>query len=179
MLRMEILLTEEQIGQKVDELANAISAAYGERSLHVVALLDNGFMFAADLVRRLTCPVLCSFVRVEMRDVVQDGHERRLIEYSPRLNVAGQDVLVVDSVLQTGVTQDHLIQQFYANGASSVRTAVLVDRADERRTALEPDFAGFRLEGRFLVGYGMGQGNRFRHLPHVAAMTPERSSQAV
>ena len=167
---MEILLTEQQIQEKVSELAAAISEAYAASELHVVGLLDNAFMFAADLLRRLTCPVQCSLVRLEMHDVIENGKERRLIAYSPSLVVSGQDVLVVDCVLHTGVTQEHLMDLFRAKGAGSVRSAVLIDKSDERRVPLQPDFCGFKLQAPLLVGYGMGYGARYRNLPYVAKL---------
>lgn len=167
---MEILLTKEQIQQKVGEMAAAISQMYAGRDLHLVGVLDNAFMFVADLVRGITCPVRCSLVRAEMRDVIEAGHERRLIAYTPSLDVKGQDVLLVDCVLQTGVTQEHLIEQFRAKGAASVRSAALIDKSDERRVPLEADFVGFKVQAPFLVGYGMGDGTRHRNLPYVATV---------
>ena len=73
MSKLEVLLSEEQIQQKVSELAATISQTYGQRTVHVVALLENGFMFMPDLVRQLTCPVVCQFVKVEMSDVMEQG----------------------------------------------------------------------------------------------------------
>lgn len=178
MAKLEVLLSEEQIQQKVAEMAAAISQAYGQRAVRVVGLLENGFLFMADLVRRLTCPVICQFVKVDMRDVVEDGHERRLVVYTPRLEVHGQDLLLVDSVLHTGVTLDHLIQQFRAKGAASVKIAVLIDKTDERRVPLEPDFAGFKMEHRFLVGYGMGHRDLHRNLPYVATLEEGRAEES-
>ena len=86
---MEILLTEEQIQQRVSEMAAAISQTYADKEVHLVGLLDNAFIFVADLVRRLTCPVSCSLVYVDIRDVIENGHERRLISHYPSLDVHG------------------------------------------------------------------------------------------
>jgi len=170
---MEILLTEEQIQQRVGEMGAAISQAYAGRQLHLVGLLDNAFMFVADLIRRISCPVSCSLVYVDIRDVVENGNERRLISHHPSVDVSGRDVLLVDCILHTGVTQEHLIQQFLVKGAASVSTAVLIDKSSERRVPLEPEFVGFKVDAPFLVGYGMGAGNRYRNLPYVARMAPK------
>jgi hypoxanthine phosphoribosyltransferase len=168
----EILLSEEQIQQKVAELAAAVVRHYGNpaQPVHIVCLLDNGFMFMADLIRRLPFPVICQFVKLETRDVTEDGHERRLVIYTPHIDVRGKDLLLVDCVLHTAITLDHLIQQFVAKGARSVKTAVLIDKTDERRVALDPDFAGFQLQGRFLVGYGLGHQEQYRNLPYVGSL---------
>ena len=167
MAKPEVLLSEEQIQQKVAEMGAAISQFYGQKKVHVVGLLDNGFIFMADLARRLTCPAVCQFVKMETHDVTEGGHERRLVVYTPHLEVRNQDLLLVDCVLHTGVTLDHLIQQFRAKGAASIRTAVLIDKNDERHVELAPDFAGFQLHGRFLVGYGLGYEELYRNLPYV------------
>jgi hypoxanthine phosphoribosyltransferase len=178
MSKLEVLLSEEQIQQKVSELAATISQAYGQRTVHVIALLENGFMFMPDLVRQLTCPVVCQFVKVEMTDVVEQGHERRVVVHTPKLEVQGQDLLLADCVLHTGITLDHLVQQFLAKGAASVKTAVLVDKIDERRVALNPDFAGFQMQGRFLVGYGMGHREQYRNLPYVGTLTKDEARKS-
>ena len=178
MQQPEILLSEAQIAEKVAEMASAISRIYGNQTLHVVGLLDNGFMFMADLARRLTCPAICQFVKLETRDVIEGDHERRLVIYTPHLEVEDCHLLLVDSVLQTGVTLDHLIQQFRAKGAASIRTAVLIDKNDERRVDLNPDFYAFQMQDKFVVGYGMGHKDLYRNLPYVGAVTVQRMAPA-
>ena len=174
----EVLLSEQQIAQKVAEMAAAVSRTYGSETLHVIGLLDNGFIFMADLVRQLTCPTICQFVKLETHDVVEGDHERRLVVYTPHLDVEDRHLLLVDSVLQTGVTLDHLIQQFRAKGAASIRTAVLIDKQDKRRVDLTPDYFGFQMQGKFLVGYGMGFRELHRNLPYVGAVVTQRLAPA-
>lgn len=168
--RPAVLLSEEQIRQKVAELGRQIAAIEPGRVLHMVAVLDNGFMFMCDLVRHLDRPVACHFVKMETRDTVEDGHERRHVLYTPSLEVEGKDIVLVDAILHTGITLDHLIQQFLAKKAHSVRTAVLIDKPEERRLNMEPDFWGFRVQGRFLVGYGLGHQDLYRNLPYVGEL---------
>lgn len=142
------------------------------KPLHVVCLLDNAFVFAADLVRQLNGPVVCHFSRFETRDVVVDGfHERRQIDYHLPLDIAGHDVLIVDCILQTGITLDHLVRHLIAKGTTTVRTVVLIDKVDERRVETGADFTGFRIEGsQFLVGYGMAYKGLYRNLPYIASI---------
>lgn len=163
----DVILSEAQIQQKVAEMAAAISKVYGQRTLHVIGLLDNGFMFMADLARRLTCPVVCQFVKLETHDVMENGHERRQVIYTPRLEPRGKDLLLVDCLLHTGVTLEHLMQQFVAKGARSIKIAVLVDKTDERRVPLEPDFFGFQMQAEYMVGYGLGHDELYRNLPYI------------
>lgn len=174
----EVLLSEEQIGKRVAEMAGQIAAGNQGRTLHVVAILDNGFMFMCDLVRHLKGPVVCQFIKAETHDIVENGKERRHILYTPGLDVEGKDILLVDAILQTGVTLDHLIHQFLVKKARSVRTAVLVDRPEERRVGLQPDFSGFEIQGqnRFLVGYGLGHQDLYRNLPYIGELAGQAKS---
>lgn len=179
----QVLLSEEQIRKRVEEMAAQVSADVGEGTLMVVAVLDNGFVFMSDLVRRLTCPVICQFVKMETRDTIEDGHHRRNVVYTPLVDLPGKDVLLVDAILQTGVTLEHLVQQLLAKGARSVKTAVLIDKPEERRVAMKPDYHGFAVEGKFLVGYGLGHRDLCRNLPYVADLgvpgaAPAGSKQA-
>jgi hypoxanthine phosphoribosyltransferase len=179
----EVVLSEEQIRKRVAELGVEISAQ-ASGPLHVIAVLDNGFMFMSDLIRHLACPVVCLFIKMETHDLVEDGHERRHILYTPMVDIRGKDVLLVDAVLHTGITLDHLIQQFLAKGAGRVRTAVLIDKPEDRRVDYQPNFWGFQVQGRFLVGYGLGYQETYRNLPYVgdlgaaAKPAPAGSAQA-
>lgn len=168
---LQILLTEQQIQEKVTEMAAAISKAYGGKSVYVVGLLDNSFMFVADLVRRLTCPVSCTFTKQIMKDVKENGFDRRLVEYAPPVEAKGRHLLLVDTVLQTGITHDHFMSQCVTKGAASVKLATLIDKTDDRHVPLQPDYSGFQMEGHFLVGYGMAFGELYRNLPHIASLT--------
>lgn len=170
---LQVVLDEAQIQEKVKEMASAISATCGQKPIHIVGLLDNAFIFTADLVRQMTCPVVCHFTKFEMRDIVIDGaHEQRQIDYHLPLDVAGQDVVIVDCILQTGITLDHLVRHLMVKGTRSVRTAVLIDKVDERRLDAPADFVGFRIEGEhFLVGYGLAYRQLYRNLPYVASMS--------
>ena len=170
----DVVLSTEQIQNRVREMALQISQQLsGEldgRPLYVAAMLDNGFMFMSDLVRHLTIPVICLFMKLESRDLVEGGHERRQILHTPIVGIEGCDLLLVDAVLHTGLTLDYLVQQLQRRGARSVRTAVLIDKPEERRVDLKPDYWAFRVSGRYLVGYGLGCRDLHRNLPYVANM---------
>ena len=170
-----VVLTEEQIRNRVAELGAQISQQLaGEldgQPLLVTAVLDNGFMFMCDLVRKLTLPVICQFLKLESRDLIEYGRERRQILHTPLTGIEGKNFLLVDAVLHTGLTLDYLVQQFRRKGARSVRTAVLIDRPEDRRVDVNADFWAFRLTDRFLVGYGMGHQELYRNLPYVGNMS--------
>ncbi len=158
-----------RIAARVAALGREISRNCEGRRLDVVVTLDRGFVFAADLVRQISAPVVCHFVREDVRDVQQSGHSRREVFFGSRPELKGRDVLVVDAVLESGVTQDFLLRRLGESRPRSIRLAVLLDKPAKRRVALEPDYFGFRTASNQLwVGYGLaasnGIGRNLRHL---------------
>jgi len=134
----------------------------------VVVVLENSFMFAGDLMRRISLPVVCHFVRTDIRDVEQSGFARREIFFSHSPRLTGRDVLVVDMVLHTGVMQDFLFKRLLESGPRSLRMVVLVDKPRDRRVDLKPDYFGFAVASKYLVGYGLaGSRGWFRNLPYI------------
>ena len=129
--------------------------------LDVVVTLDRGFIFAADLLRRINLPVVCHFVRQDLRDVEHGGHKRREVFFGARPDLRGRDVLLVDAVLESGVTQDFLLRRLADSRPRSIRLAVLLDKTAKRRVALEPDYFGFRTASKKVwAGYGLARLNR-------------------
>jgi hypoxanthine phosphoribosyltransferase len=159
-------LSADQIKQRVQEIARQISRDYQGRTLHVVAVMENGFIFMADLVRELDIPVVCQFVKGEFNDEHPSTTE---IFYSPEVEVAGKDVLLVEALIQSGVTSEFLLRNLASRGASSVKLAVLLDKQAARRVSLQPDYFGFLLNDSFVVGYGLGDMHSGRNLPYIAA----------
>jgi hypoxanthine phosphoribosyltransferase len=166
--RLRIVASEKDIRKRVREMAKQINRDYAGKTLHVVGILEDCFIFMADLVRALTIPVVCSFVRSQVRDTESGAVAIREIMFIPPVAAAGKELLIVQGVLQSGITLDHLCRTLLAKGPASLRTATLLDKADERKTDVPVDYAGFRLSGRFLVGYGLGLGEQYRNLPFLA-----------
>jgi len=122
--------------------------------------MDRGFIFAADLVRQIDAPIVCHFVREDIRDVDHDGHSRREVLFGSHPELKGRDVLLVDAVLESGVTQDFLLRRLGESRPRSIRLAVLLDKPGKRRVALEPDYFGFRTaSNQVWVGYGLAAPN--------------------
>jgi hypoxanthine phosphoribosyltransferase len=161
-----VILSADHIKKRVQEIARQISRDYQGRTLHVVAVMENGFIFMADLVRELDIPVVCQFVKGEFNDEHPSTME---IFYSPEVEVAGKDVLLVEALIQSGVTSEFLLRNLVGRGASSVKLAVLLDKQAARRVSLQPDYFGFLLNDSFVVGYGLGDMHSGRNLPYIAA----------
>ncbi len=160
-----------RIGNRVKALGRQISRDVRGRRLDIVVTMDRSFMFAADLIRTIDSPVVLHFVREDVRDVELAGQKRREVffanrsatnaEKDHRSELKGRDVLLVDCVLDSGVTQDFLLRRLGENKPRSLRLAVLLDKTSRRRVALEPDYFGFRTASNLMwSGYGLATANR-------------------
>jgi len=160
-----ILLSAEQIRKRVQEMARQISNDFRGRTLYIVGVMENGFIFMADLVRELDLNVVCLFVRAESKEANSTTTE---IFFSPELDVQGQHVLLVEVLVQSGLTTEFLIRNLAGRGAASVKLAVLLDKQSSRRVSLQPDYFGFLMNESFVVGYGLGDQHFARNLPYIA-----------
>ena len=170
--------TAARIANRVKALGREISRGCHGRRLDVVVTMDRAFVFAADLIRAIDAPVVVHFVREDVRDVDQGGSMRREVFFAHRGAMAaskerpefqGRDVLLVDAVIESGVTQDFLLRRIGESKPRSLRLAVLLDKPARRHVALEPDYFGFQTASNQLwTGYGLaaanGTGRNAKHL---------------
>lgn len=146
-----------RIAKRVAALGKQIAKHYRGRRIDVVVTMDRGFVFAADLLRNINAPVICHFVREQIRDVQRGKSAQREIFFGGRPNLEGRDVLMVDAVMDSGVTQEFLLRRLAESKPRSLRLAVLLDKPSGRRVALEPDYFAFQTASKQMwVGYGLG-----------------------
>lgn len=162
---LRVVVTEEQISKRVREMARHISDDFRGHKLYVVCVMENGFVFMADLIRQLDIPVVCQFIRPDFNE---RGNTTEIF-FSPEPAVDGSEVLLVEGLVDSGVTTEFLIRNLLSRGASSVKLATFLDRQGARRVALQPDYFGFLVDESFMVGYGLGSPDLGRNLPYVAA----------
>jgi hypoxanthine phosphoribosyltransferase len=161
--------TAERIAGRVKALGRQISRQAMGRRLDIVVTMDRSFMFAADLIRFIDVPVVVHFVREDIRDVEQSGHVRREVFFGNRTattaangqsDLKGRDVVLLDVILDSGITQDFLLRRIGESKPRSLRLAVLLDKLDRRRVALEPDYFGFQTASKLVwSGYGLATAN--------------------
>ena len=156
----------EEIAGRVRAIAAEISEASRQRELTVLGVLEDAFVFLSDLLRAVDAPVRTAFLRYEHRTLggVQD------LSFITPLDLRGRDVVLVEGVMGTGVTQEYIVKQLESRGAARVRLCVLVDKTDERRTTVEPDWRAFETQETYVVGYGLGFQERWRELPYLAKL---------
>ncbi len=167
---LRVVYPARQVQDRVKKLAEKINHDYRGRTLHVVGILENCFVFMADLVRQLRMPVICHFLKAEVHDTSAGTLALREIMYTPRVEATGRDVLLLDGILQSGLTLDHLYRYILGQNPASVRTATLVEKTDERKVDVATDYVGFKSTAKFLVGYGLGYQEKYRNLPYVASV---------
>ena len=161
-------------------MGKQIARAYKGRRLDVVVTMDRGFVFAADLVREIAAPLVCHFVREQVKDVDEGPHARREVYFSgPRPQLQGRDVLLVDAVLDSGVTQEFLLRRLAESGPRSLRLAVLLDKPERRRVDLEPDYFGFQTaSNQMWIGYGLADGSGVgRNVPGLSVKQVRASNK--
>ena len=165
------VIPEEQIQKRVREMGRQISDDYRGRSIHLLALLENGFIFMADLARALEVPVICQFIKPKYHQEKADGSGGVLeIFFSHQSDIRDQHVLVVEGLVHSGITTEFLMTDLKERGAASVKLATLLDRQSARRVRLQPDYFGFLVDEAFLVGYGLGSPEQTnRNLPYIGA----------
>jgi hypoxanthine phosphoribosyltransferase len=162
------VIAAEQIQKRVKELARQISDDYRGQTVQIIAVMENAFVFVADLVRALDVPVVCQFIKPRYtRHASGDGLE---IFFGRTPEIAGQHILLVEGLVHSGITTDFLMSDLRARGAASVKLVTLLDRQSARRVALQPDYFGFLVDDAFLVGYGLGAVEQTsRNIPYLAA----------
>ena len=163
------VISADQIQKRIRELGRQISDDYRGQTVIALGILENGFIFMADLVRALEVPVVCTFIKPRYR---QGEGEGALLEifFSHELAMKDKHVLLVEGLVHSGVTTEYLMSDLRARGAASVKLATLLDRQSARRVQLQPDYFGFLVDEAFLFGYGLGSPEQTgRNLPFLAA----------
>jgi hypoxanthine phosphoribosyltransferase len=169
-----ILLDEQTIVQRVDELADQISADYADADhLILVGVLKGAFIFMADLARRLRIVHHVDFIALSSynRGAVSTGEVRLIMD--TRASVANRHVLVVEDIVDTGYTLKYLLRTFSARNPASLRACALLNKPDRREVDVEIDYLGFEIPDVWVVGYGLDYNDRFRTLPYIGALKPE------
>ena len=167
----KVIYSRARLAARLAVIGKQVSKDYAGRTIDAVIILEDAFIFAADLIRTISRPVICHFVRLEMRDVELSGYSRREVFFSKPPVLKDRDILIIASMLHTGVTMDFLCKRLQENRPRSLRIAVLIDRPADRRVDLQPDYFGFLGASNRFVGYGFaGSHEHFRNLPFVGVI---------
>jgi len=169
----EVLVSEEQIQAKVRELGARISVDYAGRQLTLVSVLKGSLPFMADLMRSITVPVRIDLMEVSSyggSSTESSGLVRILKDLSA--SIADEDVLLVEDIIDTGLTLNYLVRYLRGKGPASLRICTLLDKPARRLVEIPVDYTGFTIEDRFVVGYGLDFGEFYRNLRYVGVLRP-------
>lgn len=168
-----VLVTESAIRKRVAELAEQINRAYRGKDLTVIAIVNGAIIFTADLLRNLRSPLRLDCVRAASYHGGTQAKSKPVVIDSLKLDIAGQHVLLVDDILDTGNTISAVRELLVAKGATSVRTCVLLDKKSRRVVPFIAEYVGFEIPNEFVVGYGLDFNERYRNLPCIGVLKPK------
>lgn len=168
---VECLVSTARLEQRVRELAAQINTDYAGRYPLLIGVLKGAWVFMADLVRQLTVPASCEFVRISSYGLgtTTSGQPRLLLDSEE--SVAGRHVLVVDDIIDTGISLAWLLERLRERQPASLRLCVLLDKPSRRRVPVPTDYVGFEIPDQFVVGYGIDYAEQFRELPYIGYVT--------
>ena len=169
-----VLVSEEQLKAKVAELGAQISKDYKGKNLVLVSILKGSVVFMADLMRAISIPCNIDFMVVSSyggSNTTTSGLVKIIKDLDGDLS--GKDVLIVEDILDTGVTLSNLVPMLKMRNPSSVKICTILDKPSRRKADIAPDYEGFQVPDEFVVGYGLDYGEKYRNLPYIGVLKPE------
>lgn len=163
----ELVLAPEVIQQRVEELARQISADLKGRDLVMLGILKGAFVFLSDLARRMNIPLCVDFCRLASYGHSSESSGQIKMSKAPELDLKGRTVLVVEDIVDTGLTVQWLVKYLETLGPREVKVCAFIDKPERREVALSLDYVGFEVPRGFLVGYGLDYDEQYRGLPGV------------
>ena len=170
---LRVLLSEEEIREKVRELGGKITADYKNSNLMLVTVLKGAVVFLADLMRQIDVPAEIDFMVVSSygSGVISSGVVKIVKDLDVPL--AGKDILIVEDILDSGLTLSYIKELLESRGPRSIRIATLLDKPSRRKVDLQADYIGFSVPDEFVIGYGLDYDEKYRNLPYIGILKPE------
>lgn len=165
--KRNILFSEEQINSRIKELGEIITKDYKGKKLYVLSLLRGSFVYAADLVRVIDLNTKIGFMTTSSYENSETSSGSVKVVSDISDNIEGWDVLIVDDIVDTGITMDFVVNYIKNLNPASVKTCVLLDKPSRRKVEIVPDYCCYEIEDLFVVGYGLNYGDFYRNVPYV------------
>ncbi|MHC4937083.1 MAG: hypoxanthine phosphoribosyltransferase [Planctomycetota bacterium] len=166
--RLSVLISEEEIQKRIEELSLELAADFRDKDPVVICVLKGAFIFVADLTRRMNFPVTTEFIRVSSygNNVVTSGEVK--LELDLANSVSNRHVILVEDIVDTGLTLQYLRANLQARNPASVKVCALLHKPENNVKLSTIDYLGFRIPGKFVVGYGLDYQGYYRNLPYIA-----------
>lgn len=170
MYRNRLLITEEQIQHRVRELAEDLNKEYRGKSLDIVSVLKGAMIFTSDLIRLLEMDVRIHFLQALSYSSGTESSETVNLHFTSVFDIRDCDVLLVEDILDTGITLDYLVKHLKENAPGSIRICVLLDKPDRRKLNIQADYVGFQIPDDFVIGYGLDYLEYGRQLKYIGVL---------
>lgn len=169
----EILLTKEQLQEKVEELGKIVSEEYKGLNPVCICVLKGAVPFMADLIREMTIPIEVDFMAVSSygKSTTSSGVVRIIKDLEA--SIEGRHVLIVEDIIDSGLTLGYLVDMLKGRNAASVKIITMLDKPERRKVDLRPDYSGFTIPDAFVVGYGLDYAEKYRNLPYIGILKKE------
>ncbi|ADE67206.1 MULTISPECIES: hypoxanthine phosphoribosyltransferase [Priestia] len=169
----EILISEEEIQQKVKELGKLLSEEYADRFPLVIGVLKGAMPFMSDLIKRVDTYLEMDFMDVSSygNAMVSSGEVKILKDLDT--SVEGRDILILEDIIDSGLTLSYLVELFKYRKAKSIKIVTLLDKPTGRKASIKADYVGFEVPDAFVVGYGLDYQEKYRNLPYIGVLKPQ------
>ena len=169
----KVLISEEEIAKRVQQLGDQISADYDGEELIVICVLKGACVFFADLCRAITVHLKMDFMGISSYGDAQKTSGIVKITKDCDSSITGRHVLIVEDIMDSGYTLSYMVRMLQERQPASVRIACLLDKPERREVDITPDYCGFTVPNEFVVGYGLDYAGKYRNLPYIGVLKPE------
>ena len=169
--KIEVLISEQQVDNRICEIAEQLSAEYAGRTIHLIGVLKGSVFFMCELAKRLTVPVTMDFMSVTSygNDTKSSGIVKLIKDLDD--SIEGRDVVLVEDIMDSGRTLSYLVKILKERKPQSFKMITLLDKPERRVVNIEPDITGFVVPDRFVVGYGLDCAQKYRNLPYIGVIS--------
>ncbi|HZK35309.1 MAG TPA: hypoxanthine phosphoribosyltransferase [Bacillota bacterium] len=169
----KVLISEEQLMERVKELGQQITEDYKEKNLLVIVILKGAVIFASDLIKQVKLPLAMDFMAVSSygASTKSSGVVRILKDLDEQ--VEGKDILIVEDIVDTGLTLHYLIENLLSRKPNSIKVCCCLDKPTSRTADVEVDYVGFSIPDEFVIGYGLDYAQKYRNLPYIGVLAQE------
>lgn len=167
---IKVMLTEEELSNKIREIAHTISEDYAGKEVHLICVLKGSVFITCELAKRITVPVTMDFMSVSSYGYGTESTGRIKIVKDLDENIAGKDVLIIEDIIDSGRTLSYLIEMLKTRNPKSLKLCTLLDKPDRRVTDVKVDYTGFVIPDEFVVGFGLDCAQKYRNLPYIGVV---------
>ncbi len=173
MEKLKVLISEKELKERVDYLAERITEDYKNKDVVLICNLKGAFVFLADLFRKINVPVSIDFIATSSYNGIETDGNVRIVK-DLKMNIRGRNILIVEDIVDTGYTLKYIINYLNLHKPNDIKVCTLLDKRSKRKVEVPVDYTGFIVDDVFLVGYGLDYNEKYRELSYIAELILER-----